>query len=288
MALGNPTVTVYGVSTGERNGQNLTDWTPSGHIITTNLNTGTLQDTVEFNEFEHTVYSFVMARLGHPTVRVELTPFQIKSCIDEAVSQLSYHAPLWARQFAIFDASMGINAYRIPQYILENLTYVVYKKTLLSIQQQSGTIEFDFFLKYFQDNHLFDSFHIGDFYLLQQNLEMVRKILGQEGSWDVIDGKWLQLYPIPTQTPERVILEFRAISSDSIHSFYRLWIQKYTMACAKCVLGEIRGKYASIPGPGGTTQLNGERMYTEGMKEKDDLEDDLNAEIEEPPTFTCF
>lgn len=283
-----PKLTVYGDSYATYNGSLVTDGVVPGDIDTSKLNKGTLADEVEFNAFEDTINSYVLARLGFPVVRVELTPFQIKSCIDEATTQLSYHAPLWARQFLTFEAVAGVNLYELPQHVLDNLDYVVYKKTLLSIQSQAGTLEFDFFIKYFQDNFLSNNFSIGDFYLMQSHLEQMRKVLSQEGSWEVINNKYLQLYPTPVVTPQNVLVEYRAIDSNTIHPSYRSWIQKYTLALAKGVLGEVRSKYASIPGPGGGAALNGAALLQQSEKDKAALEEYLRLEIEEPPGFTTF
>ena len=283
-----PRLSVYGDSGASYEGRNITDGKALGDIDTSKLNRGTLADEVEFNNFEETINAYVLARLGFPVVRVELTPFQIKSCIDEATTQLSYHAPLWTRQFATFEASAGINLYELPQHVIDNLDYVVYKKTLLSIQSQAGTLEFDFFIKYFQDNFLFNNFAIGDFYLLQSHLEQIRKVLGQEGSWEVINNKYLQVYPTPVVTPQQVLVEYRAIDSNTIHPAYRNWIQKYTLALAKGILGEVRGKYASIPGPGGGASLNGAALIQQSEKDRMALEEQLRLEIEEPPGFTTF
>ena len=252
------------------------------------LNTDTESSTEEYTEFETTLKDYALAQLGHPVVRVELTPYQIRTCMDEAISKMNYHAPLWAKQIAVFDASAGTNLYQLPTYILDNLEYVVYKKTLLSIQQGAGTLEFDFFIKYFQDNFLFQNFGVADFYLLQQNLEMTRKILGQEGSFNVIDGQFLLLSPAPVTTPQQVVIEYRALNSNTIHPAYRNWIQRYALACAKVLLGEIRSKFALIPGPAGGTQLNGAALIQEGNQEKQQLQEELLSEIEQPPRFTTY
>ena len=252
------------------------------------LNTDTEGSTEEWTPFETTLKDYAMAQLGHPVVRVELTPYHLRTCMDEAISKMNYHAPLWTKQIAVFDASAGTNLYELPKYMIDNLEYVVYKKTLLSIQSQAGTLEFDFFIKYFQDNFLFQNFGVADFYLLQQNLEMTRKILSQEGSFNVIDGKYLLLSPAPVTTPQQVIVEYRALSSDSIHPAYRNWMQRYTLASAKGVLGQIRGKYAVLPSPGGGSQLNGEPLLAQSKEEKQLLMEELLTEIEMPPAFTAY
>ena len=165
---------------------------------------------------------------------------------------------------------------------------MVYKKTLLSIQQKAGTLEFDFFIKYFQDNYLFQNFGIGDFYLLQQNLEMTRKILGQEGAFSVLDNQYLHIVPKPVTTPQTVIVVYRALNSDTLHPAYRNWIQLYALACAKGALGQIRGKYDTVPSPGGGAKLNGAALVKESAEEKEKLFQRLLDEFEEPGRFSTY
>jgi len=237
--IGKPIISTWGNS-GARVpiSNNILDHQPLGDINIDKLNKATGERDIEFNQFEKIINSFVMARMGHPIIRVELTPYQIKTCIDESITKISYHAPKWATQYAVMDGSAGINVYTLPPWFANSITNVVFKKSLLSIQAQAGTLEFDFFIKYFNDNYLFNNFSIGDYYLLQSTMEMTRKILGQDGSWEIINGKYLQLYPPPSTTPEQIIIEYRALDTDTMAPAYINWIQKYALACAKVVLGE--------------------------------------------------
>lgn len=257
-------------------------------IDTSKLNRGLLTDGVELDHFQQTIRDFVLARLGHPVVRVELTDFQIKTAIDEAITNLDYHAPFWTIQCASFECSGGVGAYTLPLHIAYNLEYVSYKKTLLSIQNMAGTLEFDFFIKYFQDNFVFSNFQVSDFYLMQQHLEMIRKILSQEGSWDLVNGNVLQLYPTPVLNTQTVILVYRALDSYTMHPYYKNWIQRYALAISKGILGEVRGKYKSLPSPGGGANLNGADLVQQSVIEKDKLKEELLSEIEEPGAFTLF
>lgn len=283
-----PTILPYGVSFGKYNSPSLSDYTPSGDLSETLYSESELKSLEEFNQTEREVYHYIMARLGHPTVRVELTPYQIQTCIEEAVNLLNYHAPLWTTNFAAFGTTPNINVYELPQYIADNLTYVNYKKNLLTIQAESGSLEMDYFIKFFQDAHLFSDFSVGDFYILQMHLEMVRKILSQEGHFDLINGKYLQITPTPVSNMQDVILVYRALDSGTLHPAYKLWIKKYALAVAKEVLGEIRGKYETLPGPGGGSKLNGPDLVARAREDKEMLKEELLLEIEEPPLFSTF
>lgn len=280
---------VWGNTYGENNGSRLTDYAPKDDIGSSLYTPSTSYETdaTELSPFHREIYDFVLARLGHPVVRVELTPFQVKTAIDEAVQRMSYHAPVWTKQYAVFQTQVGENVYELPQYIADNLTYVIYKKTLLSIQAQAGTLEFDYFIKYFQDAHLFSDFSVGEFYILQMHMEMVRKILSQEGSWDVMNGRFLQVTPTPAVN-DYCILEYRALDSNTIHYAYKSWIKRFALACSKEILGQIRGKYKTLPGPGGGAQLNGEMLSQQATQEKEALIQELLTELEEPPLITTF
>ena len=283
-----PILNGYGSSYGIWGGIELTEYKPEGEINAPLLNRLTTQDATEFTEFETYVRDYVIGMLGHPVVRVELTDFQLKTCVQEAVNKLNYHSPLWNLQYASFDASAGQNIYEIPLFMIQNLENVFYRKTLLTIAAQAGTLEMDFFIKYFQDNFLFGNMQVGQFMLMQQTLEMYRKILSADGGFNIVGGRFIQITPIPAMTPERVILEYRAIDSNTIQPAYLNWIQRYALAVAKGVLGQIRGKFVTVPSPAGGAQLNGGALLAESEKEKAVLIEELLMEIEEPPCFSTY
>ena len=280
-----PLISGYGSSYGKYGGSRTTDYTQPGDIDTSKLNKNLEVDGVQFNLFEQSIYDYVLAQLGHPIVSVELTPFQVKTCIDEAISKLDYHAPQWASQFAVFDASSGINIYELPEFMINNLSYVGYKKDILGLNYTPGSLGFDLTLAFFNTNRFFQGGGIGDFFLTQQYLEIMRRVLSNEGSWSVVNGKYVQLYPSPRETPAPVIIEYRALDSNTIHHAYRNWIQRYALAGAKIILGRVRGKYRSLPGPGGGAQLDGGVLTQEGAQEKKELMEELMTEIEERPMF---
>lgn len=280
----NPNLVIYGMSFGEKQGALLNN-SRAQSIDRDKLNKNTLSDTIELSYFEETIKDFVLARLGHPVVRVELTPFQIKTAIDEAITELYYHAPFWTKQLAVFEAVAGESVYEIPRFILDNLEYVGYRKTLFSVSISQGTLEFDFFLRYWQENFFGANFNVGEYYLMQQYLETVRRVLGLDGNWQVLNGQYLKINPTPTQTPEYVILEYRAIDSDTIHPKFKNWLQRYTLAVCKEILGETRSKFEVLPGPGGGSKLNGVSLIERGQKDKADLKEELTNEISEPVPF---
>jgi hypothetical protein len=116
----------------------------------------------------------------------------------------------------------------------------------------------------------------------------MRKILGRDGSFQVLDGQHLAIFPKPLIGGEEVIVEYRALNSETLASYFVNWIQRYALAVSKMTLGEIRGKYESIPSPGGGAKLNGDALVANGQKELESLLEELITEIEEPPTFDMW
>jgi hypothetical protein len=53
------------------------------------------------------------------------------------------------------------------------------------------------------------------------------------------------------------------------------WLQEYALAFCKSILGQARGKFASIAGPQAGTQLNGAALLSEAQAEMEQLEKDL-------------
>lgn len=282
-SISKPTLKSYGDSFSKYSYGNIVDQTLTrGDIKTDQLLKSNLTDEVEFTLFEKEVRDFTLANLGAPTIRVELTDFQIKTAIDRSVSKLNYHAPLWTKQFAVFSTEPNVNLYELPSWMIDNITYVGYKKNLMNSNYPPESFQSDMFMNFFRDNFAFGDFSIGEFYLLQSWLEIFKRVIGADGSWDIINGQYLQLYPPPTYV-EEVIIEYRALDSNTIHPAYRSWAQRYALAIAKGILGRVRSKYKTMPSPGGGAILDGEALLLESKEEVKELEIELVDEIEENP-----
>ncbi len=80
-------------------------------------------------------------------------------------------------------------------------------------------------------------------------------------------------------------LPFDNIPFENINSMGKQWIRNYALALCKEMLGQIRGKFQSIPIPGESVTLNYSSLLSEAQKEKDELRQklaDMLKEIEYP------
>ena len=70
-------------------------------------------------------------------------------------------------------------------------------------------------------------------------------------------------------------LPFANISFDKINSMGQQWIRKYALAISKEMLGQIRGKFATIPIPGQSVNLNANELLSQAKEEQNSLRDKL-------------
>jgi hypothetical protein len=141
---------------------------------------------------------------------------------------------------------------------------------------------------FFTNTGLFNNYNVSQYLLMQQYLKQVKNVLGQMSTWQLVNNKYLHIWPVPENNDEAVLLEFRAFDPNTIHHAYKSWVQRYTLALSKEILGGIRGKYATLPGPGGGTRLNGAELSAEAQREKEMLIEELTTEIEGPALFDIF
>lgn len=65
-----------------------------------------------------------------------------------------------------------------------------------------------------------------------------------------------------------------------INSMGKHWIRKYSLALCKEMLGQVRGKFASIPIPGNDVQLNASDLLSQAAEEKEQLRTTLQEKLD--------
>jgi len=76
-------------------------------------------------------------------------------------------------------------------------------------------------------------------------------------------------------------LPFANIPYENINSIGKQWIRKYALALCKEMLGQIRGKFQSIPIPGEAVTLNYADLLSQAKAEQDQLRDKLRELLKE-------
>lgn len=76
-------------------------------------------------------------------------------------------------------------------------------------------------------------------------------------------------------------LPFENIPYDNINAIGKQWIRKYALALCKEMLGQIRGKFTTIPIPGESVTLNHSELLSQAKEEQTALKDKLMEILKE-------
>ena len=76
-------------------------------------------------------------------------------------------------------------------------------------------------------------------------------------------------------------LPFDNLPYENINSIGKQWIRKYCLALCKEMLGQIRGKFTTIPIPGESVTLNHSELLSQAKEEQQQLKDKLAEMLKE-------
>jgi len=112
------------------------------------------------------------------------------------------------------------------------------------------------------------------------------RLFPDPSSWgfDDLDRVWIQFYidQSPWEVNERYdegmlgvnnmnTLPYSNIPYENINSMGKQWIRKYALALCKEMLGQIRGKFTTMPIPGESVTLNHSELLSQAKEEQEDL-----------------
>ena len=138
-----------------------------------------------------------------------------------------------------------------------------------------------------------------------QHIEFNDTIRKSAHTFNIVNNK-LQVFPLPTGTyklwfeyivkdeydsnstvvQDGVVSDYSNIGYDfmiysQINDVGKQWVRKYSLALAKELLGAVREKYSTVPIPGSEVSLDGAALRAEAQTEKDQLIEQLRANLEE-------
>ncbi len=76
-------------------------------------------------------------------------------------------------------------------------------------------------------------------------------------------------------------LPFANLPYKNINSIGKQWIRRFALALTKEMLGQVRGKFGSIPIPGNDLQLNASDLLNQSKDEQDKLREELKTILDE-------
>jgi hypothetical protein len=76
-------------------------------------------------------------------------------------------------------------------------------------------------------------------------------------------------------------LPFENIPYENINAIGKQWIRRFALALTKEILGQVRGKFSSVPIPGESVTLNASDLLSQARTEMDQLREELKTILED-------
>lgn len=280
---------------------------PTGYQGGTTFNpTVTSYDTLSFR---------IQRQLGAPLINLEISDEQVYDCITDSIEYFTKWAG-YTEEYLVFDsklytAGVGIKVddliNKTPE--LRNGTGVAnlsagYDVDLASYRKVMDCFEFAkgedtgintlFTLEQAMAQQIYSSYMIGNFGFdlitwetLKSFIDTRNKVLAMTPQFR-FDPRTQILKIIPEPKPEHTYLGVVGCYIERpIKDLIReRWVQKYALALTKIAIARVREKYAGTTLFGGG-QINSQNVLQEGLKEKEQLEQELMNSYQDnsPPTF---
>jgi hypothetical protein len=228
------------------------------------------------------VYSYCKAMLGDGMVDVELDPIHYETALNRALAKFRQRSPNAVEEAYYFlELQADVNDYRLPDDIVEVRS--VYRRTIGSrTAGGSGGTNFEPFNLAYTNTYLLNSTMLGGIATYEM-FAGYQKLVGR------MFGAFIEFQWIPTTHTLRILQrpysegEQILIRGYNYRPDYHLlrdnyagqWFKDYTLAGCKLMLGEARGKFTQIAGPGGAGGLNGADLKSAGKEEMEKLEKEI-------------
>ena len=237
------------------------------------------------DELKQTLFQNIRYRLGDGIIDLELDPQHYEAAYSYAISTYRQRAQNSTQEsYILFTVEKNVDTYTLPSEIIN--VRCLYRRTvgletgpsatsfdpfssailntyLLNYNFAGGLATYDFYAGYVElAARMFGGYLTYTFDPVSKTLRIVRDFKGS--------GEKILIWA-DVLRPETTLLQDPAVGT---------WIQDYTLANLKMIIGEAREKFATIAGPSGGTSLNGAAMKSEAKESMTQLIDELKRYID--------
>lgn len=230
------------------------------------------------------ITDYVLTMLGAPVVRVELDQQQLNVCVNQAVRRFVEWCPAEYYEYYTFKTVSGQSYYPMPDAVrmVRQVSYRTQPRSNFFAADLQGSIPIEYFAPGGERQGFMAGLvdpiqpfwgRMGEWFLYKQYEETFNRLSSANGGWEFHrNGRDIILYPAPYGENDVVV---QYLSSDKDWDYAHQFMQEYSLALAKIMLGRVRSKYSTLPSPGGGATLDGPSLLEEGNQEKSKLEEDL-------------
>ena len=230
------------------------------------------------------IFDYIHFTLGGGMVDVELDPDHYEQAYKTAMLRYRQRSSnALEDSYSFLELDQDVNEYTLPEEVIT--VRQIFKR---NIGANSGTSsQYEPFEAGFVNFYMIQSGRVGGlatYYMYSSYLEEAAKMFGGFINFNYNRvSKNLTIMRRPRADQEQVLLWTHNYKPDFtlLQDPYALpWIREYTLALCKRSLGEAREKFASLPGPGGGTTLNGTALKTEAAAMIEALEKEVQNYVD--------
>jgi hypothetical protein len=233
---------------------------------------------------EQDVQDYIRRKLGGGVICVELTPDQLQDAIDRA--------KLWMQQWVGHQKTAlltmtGATEYAIPTaWGCETVVDVVFQLNTDSLTDIWKWADVE--VNVADIMAVRPNYSYVDLVQRQQYLELGRRVLSGERSWDWDRAKARLVITPPPSAGETALVYYLADTIDVAYlkRYEAAVFQDYALAQAMETLGWIRTKFSEVPTASGSTTLNGDTLLSNAQQLIDKCEEKARA-LAPPMPFFC-
>lgn len=233
------------------------------------------------------VFDYVHTMLGGGMVDVELDPIHYETALTKALTRFRQRSDNSVEESYIFlETVIDKNEYVLPKEVIE--VRQMFRRTVGSRSSGGsgdGGTTFEPFNLAYTNTYLLSSSNMGGlatYDLFSQHQELVGRMFGSfiEFKWNTTTKRLVILQrPRAEETLMLYVYNYRP-DSQLLEDYLAIqWIKDYTLAACKYMLGEARSKFATISGPQGGTQLNGDTLKSEAQADMEKLEAEVSTQV---------
>jgi len=233
------------------------------------------------SELKQGIYDYCRTRLGDGMIEVELDPKHYEVALITAVDKYKQRSESSVEEsYGFLELLEDTNVYTLPDEVTN--VRQIFRRTVGGANATEGGTFFDPFELAYTNVYLLQSGRIGGlatYEMFAGYQELVGRMFGGYINfyYDTVTRK-LEIVR-RQRNVETVLLWLYNNKPDGIllqDRYAKPWLRDYTLAICKTMLGEARGKFATIAGPQGGTSLNGDQVKADGQQEMERLEASIN------------
>ena len=237
-------------------------------------------------ELKQELFSDLSHRLGYGIIDLETDAEHFETAWRYAVKVYRQRAQNATEEtYTLLTTTKHTDIYTLPEQFINVRS--LFRRTIGLDTGSGGSAQFDPFSSAIMNTYLLQYNQAGGlatYDLYAGYVELAARMFGGYVVYTFNPvTKQLRIVRDPKSSGEQVLIWADMLKPEEVllqDLGSGVWLGDWTLAELKCIIGQGRGKFASIAGPSGGTTLNGPEMKAEGDAAKKELLEDLKRFVD--------